>query len=642
MLAANRLRVRKACINCKRRKVKCDGLRPCQNCIKHNMHCSYQPDLPRIRNTTFTSISSDPIHEADLRWSSPWQRYSPHNYRFQRRHQNSLPYYLGLALMKSLPQSVIDQCSLRPPRLQFYGWNMSGGHYLEHRHIQFSQDSAQWQWDFTDPIQRKIVEKLAGFYFQDINQFISIVHEQAFWQQFKNGFVNRDPHGSADLFESILNLIVAIALRFSYTRDNCDVQLPNSTTKASPSECLSLDEVQWVESHVNLEERLFEFAYTVTDKLSFEWESFELIQSWLLITFYLRTCHRQVSCSQALSRAVQICNGMSLFLNRFPEHHNAYDECRARNCYWTCFVMDRLINFQMGRVPGLVPPGPEMEAPDIAFDSWQSPESISLYKLAIIISDCQKPHGEELPQREYQSAKNRLIEWYDTVGTSLGDQNLCTGQVILMYLDVRIALEINGLFSFLDVEESCSPNARAIKAPMLLDLVSLVLNTVDSIVASKLYFRPWWLNLSLLFTSSIISLILIRSGIQLPRARLLLEQSFKTWHYIENTKPPNPPEMASECLWCLKMLNHMICQQLQLSARELESVMGVDHSNDSVNNNKFRQFGEVEKEPSKTESRSLEFSPPLPTLLEDNNGDLLAHLKWFDQWLDVNNLDTLL
>ncbi|SCU91996.1 LAFA_0F07250g1_1 [Lachancea sp. 'fantastica'] len=655
MLTATGNRTHRACSNCKRRKVKCDGSNPCQNCTKHTMHCSYQQktlrsisklaSLPPLQNHIPPSSSSSSSSSSH---SSPWQRFSPHKYRFHRRHQNLLPYYLGIALMKSLPKSVIEKHSLRPPRLQYYGWNMSGGHYLAQRQISNSHDSMQWHWDFSDPIQQKIVEKLAKYYFQNINRFVSIIHEQAFWQQFKSGFVNCGSHGSTILFESILNLIVAIALRFSYSINKNQSPPVPSTTESSSNECLSPEEVQWVESHLNFEESLFDFAYTVTTSLSFEWESFELIQSWLLMAFYLRTCHRQVSCWQALSRAVQMCNGMSLFLNRYPDTHNAYDECRAKNCYWACFIMDRLISFQMGRVPGLLLPGPEMESPDIASDGWLSPESIALYKLAIIITDCQKSYGEELAAQEYLSVKNRLTEWHNNIGASLLDSEPCAQQVILCGLHVRIALEINGLFAFLDVAdtdaqvENSSHNTPVVHAPMLLDLVSAVLDTFDSIVASGLYFRPWWLNLSLPFTSSIISLILIRSGIQLSRAKSLLEQSFKTWRYIENARPPNPPGMASECLWCLKMLNHMFCQQLQLSAKDLESVLGVDHSNDFVNNNKFRQFGKVEKEPSKSDAIDFEVALEPQASVTYSNEDLLPHLQWFDQWLDVDNLETML
>ncbi|SCU89259.1 LANO_0D04324g1_1 [Lachancea nothofagi CBS 11611] len=656
MLPINRLRVRKACITCKRRKIKCDGQNPCQNCIKHNIHCSYQLDTPKLvaRNDSI----SDASYQSVPSLSSPWQCFSPHKYRFHRRHQNLLPFYLGNVLMRSLPQSVIDEHSLRPPRLQFYGWNMSGGHYLKQRQTTTSKGTICWQWDFSDPIQQNLVEKLVQFYFKNVNRFLSIVHEQAFWQQFKAGFVNRDPQGSSDLFEAILNLIVAIALRFSYSKVTDPLNsTPESPATFSTNECLSKDEANWIEAHSNLEETLFDYAYTVTTQMSFEWESFELIQSWLLMAFYLRTCHRQVSCWQALSRAVQMCNGMSLFLNKFPENHNAYDECRARNCYWACFTLDRLIGFQMGRIPELAPPGPQMLPPDVATDSWLSSETIVLYKLALIITDCQKRYGEELSIQEYQAVKSRLIEWYNEVGPTLIDVDLCTRQVILTYLDVRIALEIRSLFPFLDANENYSQihrvdlGALPIDAPTLLDLVEQILNTFRGIVESGLFFRPWWLNLSLLFISSIICLILIQSGIQVLRAQSLLKKSFDIWQYIENSTAPNPPGMVTECLWCLKMLNHMFCQRLKQSAKELENTVGLDHANDSVNNNKFRQFGKVEKvekvdkvdkETIREETFNFGIGDASSPSVDSNSEDLFAHLQWFDQWLDVNNLDTML
>ena len=65
-------------------------------------------------------------------------------------------------------------------------------------------------------------------------------------------------------------------------------------------------------SLLKLEERLFKYGYKVVSILSFEWESFELIQAWLLITLYLRVTHRQTSCSHALGEAVTMTKSMGL------------------------------------------------------------------------------------------------------------------------------------------------------------------------------------------------------------------------------------------------------------------------------------------------------------------------------------------
>lgn len=370
-----RMRVRRACDICKRRKVKCNGQQPCESCTKHRMECSYGSDVYARRVTAVSALPEKPgfsgvpppsaggpcgyvsaagastagastigastDNTSPSLQASPWQRYSLGKYRFHRRHHNLVPYYLGKALSASLPPALVRKHALRAPRLQYYGWNMSGGHYLKlgssatHFH-----DTRSWRWDFTQDLQRGIVEKLATFFFQHVNRFVSIVHEQVFWQQFRSGLLNPGPKlGPTDLFEAILNLMVVIALRFTDTGATGD-------DRAAKNTVLTKDEVTWIDAqhHPRLEDALFEHAYTVVAHLSFEWESFELIQAWLLITVYLRTCHRQVSCWQALSRAVQMCNGMSLFLDKFPENSTAYDECRARNCYWTTFVLDRLVS----------------------------------------------------------------------------------------------------------------------------------------------------------------------------------------------------------------------------------------------------------------------------------------------------------
>ena len=65
---------------------------------------------------------------------------------------------------------------------------------------------------------------------------------------------------------------------------------------------------------LQLEEKLFKYGYKVISILSFEWESFELIQGWLLITLYLRVTHRQTSCSHALGQAMDMVKSMGLDL----------------------------------------------------------------------------------------------------------------------------------------------------------------------------------------------------------------------------------------------------------------------------------------------------------------------------------------
>ena len=51
--------------------------------------------------------------------------------------------------------------------------------------------------------------------------------------------------------------------------------------------------------------------------------------------------------------------------------------------------------------------------------------------------------------------------------------------------------------------------------------------------------------------------------------------------------------MLPECLWCLKMLNHMFCIRLRDSALQLETTLGTDHGDDTPNKNKFEQFKKV-------------------------------------------------
>lgn len=458
----NRLRVRKACEICKRRKVKCDGSQPCANCVKHGQECKYVNGTVRRRYrrdfgnfsggavlipSGYAAASSSAVNfngslngdsdeilnndcggggggnnsnsisgigDSDRMTSlllqlggggttgiwppvcldnerisantsairhlikttnsvgynnkrSPWQSFSLDKYRFHRRYQNLLPFYLGASLMSEIPQHAIESNRLKQPRIQNYGWNMSGGHYLRHDKSSKAREKARATaegaklnpeefFDFENPVHLSVVNKLLRFYFQEINPPMSIVHESMFWQQFNNRFL---PHtnfkdSSSKLFRSMLYLILAITLRF---REGFMEGTPGSNEVFFTWEELSFFQKQ------HREEPMFNYAYGVITQLTFEWESFELIQSWLLITFYFRTCYRQTACWNALGQAINMCNGMSLYLNRFPRTHSKYDESRAWHCFWACFIMDKLISFQMGRFYQLAMPVSHMTTP---------------------------------------------------------------------------------------------------------------------------------------------------------------------------------------------------------------------------------------------------------------------------------------
>lgn len=711
----NRLRVRKACEICKRRKVKCDGNQPCGNCVKHGQECQYISGTLRrrhrrrdtsdsiggtVRDGLFQGVTGDTDRMASLlvqlggspagmagilppvgldnerisantsairhlitttnsvgynSQTSPWQSFSLDKYRFHRRYQNLLPFYLGASLMMEIPHDAIESHGLKQPRIQNYGWNMSGGHYLEHD--SGSKTRAQERarvrgvslepegfFDFDNPVHLSVVNKILKYFFENINPPLSIVHERVFWQQFNKKFLPdtklRDSSGK--LFQSMLFLILAITLRFKEGFEQSSEE-PNGKS----------DEFMftWEESSFfkrqHREEAMFKYAYRIVTQLTFEWESFELIQSWLLITFYFRTCYRQTACWNALGQAINMCNGMSLYLNRFPRTHSKYDESRAWHCFWASFIMDKLISFQMGRYYQLSMPVSHMTTPghwgdnkvDVdrngnngvedggdsiwsddgestsdesgsesdggddlregkdSEDDWFHSETTQLFELAVIIQSSQKRDGEELDLEESLALRRRLDDWFTkNVRSTRVDKNwarLYEIQPLLSYLDVRLTFETRRLFLLINQPLDTGEMIFPVDTLGLVKHCQLSIKILSEISRRRLYFIPWWLNLSQLFTTSVICITLIHSGLQASRSRNILGKCMDIWNSLVVSKPKNPPGMMPECLWCIKMLNHMCCLRLITSATHLENLVGTNPGDPTPNDNKFSQFGKV-------------------------------------------------
>ncbi|SCU85253.1 LAMI_0C10616g1_1 [Lachancea mirantina] len=660
-----RARVRKACVTCKRRKVKCDGDQPCSNCVRHDVVCVYaahaaaqaraQAREEPMHGSAQTSPYAGAGAPASAAVPSPWQTFSPDKYRFHRRPQNFLPFYLGQALLQAIPQNVARDHALEPPRVQNYGWNMSGRHYLGPQRL----DSPPWQWNFARPLERAVALKLVDVYFARVNPVLALVHERVFRQQLRSGVLD-EPQGSSDLFAALLHLMMATALRF------CEGRAEN--------EQVIWDEAERTAVPAGTEERLFAFAFRVISQLSFEWESFELIQGWLLVASYLRTCHRQTSCWQALGRAIHMCNGMALYLNRFPQNHSAYDEQRARYCFWACFVADKIFSFQMGRFPQLPAPSPQMDGPRCSgAEDWFTPQAVAMWELSLIVADCQKRDGQELTIDEAHAVLLRLDQWEarhgcgdaagdgardggsdggSDAGGLLGD--LCGAQVSLTYVDVRLTLELRGVFQLIEPPGDASvaryaryatleglASAWPLNASALLRFGNRAVRLLQAVRADSQFFQPWWLNLSLLFSANLAGIALTQAGVRSTESRELIAVCSDMWDFIAASHPQNPPNMVGECLWCLKMLAHMSYLRMKTCSQALKSQVGFDHNDNSLNRNKFRQFGKVDDDQS-PDSRLATLDQDRQDVhnpFYDAENNLLAHLQWFDQWYDINALD---
>ncbi|CAI4921154.1 BTE_HP_G0179950.mRNA.1.CDS.1 [Saccharomyces cerevisiae] len=559
-------------------------------------------------------INSQITNTVNDHFESPWQTFSLDKYRFHRRYQNILPYYLGVSILKDLSPQTIEYAKLKRPRVQNYGWNLSGGHYLKYKGDFRSQEKnirhESKFFDFDDPVHLSLINKLLRYYFDEINPVFSIIHEATFWQQYNNKFLRqgKQNNSSANLFTSMLYLILSTTLRFR--EGHLDGQ-KGQGTYSNTSLNITFEEKSILIKKPSIEENLFKYAYLIINTLTFEWESFELIQSWLLITFYFRTCYRQTACWNALSQAVNMCNGMSLYLNKFPEIHSTYDESKAWHCFWCCFIMDKLISFQMGRFYQLSLPASEMcEQMNLVKskkflqeeDDWFHEETFQMLDLSIIVTQFLKRDAQDLNLNETVQLRSQLGQWYDTfiVGsqTNAYDDNyryFYQVQPFMTYLDIRLTFEVRQLFCL--IAPSSTANNKSLEyvvdTELLISHCQMAIENLAEITRSNLFFVPWWLNLSQLFTVNLICIIYLHAGIAVTQNKAIMQSCQEIWRTLECSKPKNRPSMLPECLWCLKMLNHMFCIRLRDSALQLEATLGTDHGDDTPNRNKFEQFKKV-------------------------------------------------
>lgn len=672
-----RLRVYKACEDCKRRKVKCDGINPCGNCIKHGLVCNYDYTAgkprrkykklltKRERSTTpvshglyledqtaklllqLGSQQDEPLHPVqdnkstgvtslDTRFNSifndvsklgsldnnisPWFHYSKEKYRFHRRYQNLLPYFFGTSIISGLSQEIIQKHNLEIPRIQNYGWNMSGGHYLK-LNINTSNDLAKEIFNFDNVLHISIVQKLLKYYFNNLNKPFAIIYESVFWKQFNNGFLEQRKTNtkSTKLFKSILYLMLAIALRF---HDG------ESSSSVSSTAILFTDEEEnWLYSNkTDLENDLFSYSYTIVTKLTFEWESFELIQSWLLIAFYLRTSHRQIATWNALGKAITMCKGMSLELNQLPTKHPNGDEIKSWHCFWLCFILDKLISFQVGREYQLALPIESMITPSefYKFDEnqnsneadWFNNETIQLFELSLLATEYQKPNAQELTVDESVLFRKKLQDWLsrqvneNNYATLMSDFTPWQLQPIITYLDIAITFESKSVFALLNpptyYKKSLDFN---IDIESLLSICQLAISVLETLNNKNSYFVPWWLNLSLLFSVSMVSLTLVHCNINQQSFKNHLERCMKLWNSIELANPQNPPNMVPQCIWCLKMLNYISCLKLLNTVTFLKDTIDVNFGDNTPNLNNFHQFSKADEDNADYEHQENDTSP---------------------------------
>ncbi|KAI5956246.1 STB4 [Candida jiufengensis] len=645
-----RLRVKRACSRCQSHKIKCSGTAPCTTCVRQKKECIFttttinkndpksnnsqsQSSYEQNKRQKLSMIHAEPfgLPTVDKSNSSEYVLHlenrvqylenilsgsselfkipkteepesttmsetlfsSSSKWRFSRRHQNLLIVELCKSMYSNLSEESKKQVTI--PRSQYFGWNMSGVNYLT------SEDLP-----LLPTIDIKFDEKyLINYFFKEINPLFAILHETVFKEQYeaydklrKEELFKKDHDTKTNqtkLFSAILFLVYVLAIRFS------EFQKP----KGPNIEMLQL------------EEKLFKYAYKVISILSFEWESFELIQSWLLISLYLRVAHRQTSCSHALGQAVIMTKSMGLgFSEENPKIlvSTGYERLKAKRIFWCVFTFDRVFGLQTGRYSGIRDEDFARGFPSFDFaketekDDWLTLPALALIHIARIsnfvhTAPTDNPHL--LKSQQINTELVKLHEWFNDVGFRndlLFNKNddssissLVKAQVKLHYYD--LVLCIHGKVLFNHIGRKITSNG--LKLEMVLDASNGVIEVLDKINKANLIYTPWYSILLLLFNIGVNSICLINGGIYVLQSRDMLKNTIKFFTILRKSPIRNDQnklifrerfKMVRECTWALKMANKILTLRLEEDMKALNNI-GVDHGSSDVNKQYFSQLG---------------------------------------------------
>lgn len=480
--------------------------------------------------------------------------YKSRKNRYNRRYITALPNKLGGELYKSLtPQNKSKFSTI--PRMQNYGWNMSGVHYVKPRPLHHSQVF------INEPLGRYLVD----YFFTYINPVYAVLHKPMFMKQYES-FLLTPQKKEMRLFMSILHIVCAISMRFSEIMENKQYE-------------------------AGVEENLFDDAYGVLEAFTFEWESVEICQGWLLLTIYLRTCHRQPAAWSALGQAIRLASGLGVnHRTSFDCVFSEYDKLKRERLFWSCFVLDRTLCIDTGRhfsffVDQITIPIPE----EYVDDGWQTPLSFGLVKLCILLKYIEFDPEFSLSAETVKVAANAFLEWNESMKqfnldiddvSKNNDYPMCTlAHFRLVYYSFLGFLYMRSIYHFVNPEfESSSPNIEHLK------LIILGTDTItNSLSAHGKLLSPWWTTMSALYNTGLLSLVMINRNLDLAMYSDIVMKVIAKFNVMVDD---GRFIMAKECLWSLKTLNHLI----YVRASQVQTVLskiGLDHGEAKVNKSSF-------------------------------------------------------
>lgn len=603
-------------------------------------------NTPSLSSSSAGELKADGTATEELpHCSSKW--------RSCARHQNVLVIELCKFLYEGLPPESRE--AVKVPRAQYFGWNLSGCNYLKPNPLPPMVDITV--------LSEESRSHYMDFFFREVNPLYAIIHEAVFREQvqayFKQSKPNGEPTNVTALFLAMLCLVYVLGIRFTEFMN----------PKGPSMELL------------RIEEKLFKYSHHVILLFSFEYESFELIQCWLLITLYLRISHRQTSSNTALGQAATMCRAMGLYRHTATASSvSRYDILKAKRIFFAVYSFDRLIGLLGGGTRALHQDDTTREFPGYDFvsesrdDEWVTLPSFAMLRIAMVANYLRtdgSDYYDVLKAQKINKEIQILETWLNENGfddernifpadanRNDGSSDMVKAVVKLHFYDLLFSVHGKLLFSYFGNKVA----AQGMQVEKVLQANEGVIYLLKKLDANGCLYAPWYVNLLLLFNVGVNCAILIYRGIYLNESRRLMKEAMQLLQKFQDSPVRGDDDrfifkerfkMVGECIWVLKMTNKMMALSYKKQLDDIEE-LGTDPGSNDVNRQYFTQFGKVGREnkdelemlmenPSRKQQNPPQDTPldaptvvPQPASSEFGGNDFLGNLQWFDQWLDFD------
>lgn len=653
-----RMRAAKACKRCRNMKIKCSGQHPCTNCVKHNLDCIFTNDnLPHKMDASMHLRLSDLINSINSGSSLSIDGRDVHKEYLCKvirsstdyviplssstigpdlhRHQNVLASEFFGTVLESLPEEKRASIVVPPPR--YFGWNMllANSSYTE---------------TFPSPPNLELDQKkYVDYFFSEVNSLYGVIHESVFRDQLNayNELDGVDANETTESFSRIKIFRATIFLMYALS-----IRLMEYSSQPPSTSVL------------NNEKLAFKYAYEITNLCSFEQESFDLIQAWLLITIYLRITHHQGSVYMALNRATSMAKLMGLrYEDPILLAPSPYEKLRAKRIFWAVFTIERLFGLHKGNYGAVSIKYIQRDFPSLNYgleeDTWLPLPAFALLHVARIANMVYTSNETEKYDK-IEVACDELYPWLQRNGFATDHlfnnisnfSGLAASQVMLHYHDVIMCVHGKVLFNFLanqDIKEGPSLERNIMACNGIIEVL-------QKVYLSNLLYVPWYNTLLLLFNVGISSLTLLNAGIYIDQSKNILQVCTRLLTALQEAPIANIShgkgahhEKVNECLWVLLLAKRALAlrfehnwSQLQDIQAEEQLIISYSDPTNDVLDDEAKSFDQnyTELPPEfasddKWLAQWMDFrSSPLQDNIMDN--DIEDHL-WVTQWMNFHS-----